>query len=309
MSDHHGPSPTFSQTQLPPHLASSSSPQNYLHQDRPGSSSGSGSASLTLPTWIDTSHTQHHQQHQHQQQHQQQGILPSIHHHQDGTSLSGPGSATLFNGGTPLMGGPGGMMLPPPTPFSGSSGTGAGTGTVNGNGNGNGDGSGFLDPSTLSSSALPLNSGKLNPTPPGKPRHLRTIESLRDREDSLMVPVVLTNTTDIFDPFNPNWDAFGQAFGWGFENDLDLGIGLQNSMFDNSDIGPVSSTDELSAAWLLSMTPRNGSPVGDGKGVPTMESDQRTDPFGRKHDNPWVRFSLHLQNQDVSGLSWTFEHE
>ena len=61
-------------------------------------------------------------------------------------------------------------------------------------------------------------------------------------------------------------------------------------MFDNSDIGPVSSTDELSAAWLLSMTPRNGSPVGDGKGVAVVESDQRDreDPFGRKHDNPWV---------------------
>jgi len=54
-------------------------------------------------------------------------------------------------------------------------------------------------------------------------------------------------------------------------------------MFENSDIGPVSSTDELSAAWLLSMTPRNGSPVGD-INVPA----ERTDPFGRKHDNPWV---------------------
>jgi hypothetical protein len=89
---------------------------------------------------------------------------------------------------------------------------------------------------------------------------------------------------DIFDPFNnTTWDSFGQAFGWGFENDLDLGIGLQNHMFENSDIGPVSSTDELSAAWLLSMTPRNGSPVGD-----TNVPAERTDPFGRKHDDPWV---------------------
>lgn len=89
--------------------------------------------------------------------------------------------------------------------------------------------------------------------------------------------------TDMFDPFNTTWDSFGQAFGWGFENDLDLGIGLQNHMFENSDIGPVSSTDELSAAWLLSMTPRNGSPVGE-----TSIQPERTDPFGRKHDNPWV---------------------
>lgn len=64
-------------------------------------------------------------------------------------------------------------------------------------------------------------------------------------------------------------------------------------MFDNSDIGPVSSTDELSAAWLLSMTPRNGSPVGDGQ--PNIEIDQRTDPFGRKHDNPWVRSAFHFE--------------
>ena len=47
------------------------------------------------------------------------------------------------------MGGPGAMMLPPPTPFSGTSGMGVGTGN------------GYLDPSALSTSALPLNSGEL----------------------------------------------------------------------------------------------------------------------------------------------------
>lgn len=125
MADHRGPSPTFSQT----HHHLGSSPQHYLHQDRAGS--------LTLPAWVDTT----------QSQHQQQQSLPPIRHH-DGTNLSGPGSATLFNGGTPLMGGAGGMMLPPPTPFGGTSGL------------GNGNGNGFLDPSTLSTATLPLDSGK-----------------------------------------------------------------------------------------------------------------------------------------------------
>ena len=128
MSDHHGPSPTFSQTQQLPHLASSSSPGNYLHHDRSGS--------LTLPTWVDTTQQSQHNQHQPQS-------MSSL-QHRDTSTLSGPGSTTLFNGGTPLMTGPGGMMLPPPTPFGGTSGT----------------GTGFLDPSTLSTSALPLDSGK-----------------------------------------------------------------------------------------------------------------------------------------------------
>lgn len=129
MHDHHGPSPTFSQG---PHQHLSS-PQKYLHRDR--------SESLTLPTWVDTTPS-HHQQH-----HQQQQILPSIHHH-DVTNLSGSGSATLYSGGTPLMGGAGSMMLPPPTPFSGTSGTGGGAAN------------GFMDPTALSSSTLPLDSGE-----------------------------------------------------------------------------------------------------------------------------------------------------
>ena len=161
--------------------------------------------SMSLPQWVDTTPRQNIQ--------------------------TLPGSAALF-GNDPMLSG--GMMLPPPSPFT--------AGTSN---------SGFLDPASLTSNITMDASSGLG--------------------------------GDIFDPFNTTWDSFGQAFGWGFENDLDLGIGLQNSMFDNSDIGPVSSTDELSAAWLLSMTPRNGSPVGDAN-VPA----EKTDPFGRKHDNPWV---------------------
>lgn len=63
------------------------------------------------------------------------------------------------------MGGPGSMMLPPPTPFSGTSGTGTGAGT--------GTGTGFLDPSTLSTSALPLGSGE---SPFAKLRYLLDLE-------------------------------------------------------------------------------------------------------------------------------------
>jgi len=154
-----------------------------------------------------------------------------------------PGSATMFGANDPMLGGSG-MMLPPPSPFQTAS-----------------TSSGFLDPANLSNSL--------------------TMDAGESRCTSWLISGL---GGDIFDPFNnTTWDSFGQAFGWGFENDLDLGIGLQNSMFENSDIGPVSSTDELSAAWLLSMTPRNGSPVGDAN-APT----EKTDPFGRKHDNPWV---------------------
>jgi hypothetical protein len=156
-----------------------------------------------------------------------------------------PGSATLFGGNDPMLGGPG-MMLPPPSPFPTAS-----------------PSSGFLNPSSLNT--LPLDTG----------------------ESTYPSCLTVGLGTDIFDPFNTTWDSFGQAFGWGFENDLDLGIGLQNSMFENSDIGPVSSTDELSAAWLLSMTPRNGSPAGDTNGAA-----EKTDPFGRNHDNPWVGHPL-----------------
>lgn len=54
-------------------------------------------------------------------------------------------------------------------------------------------------------------------------------------------------------------------------------------MFENSESGPISSTENLSAAWLLSITPRGGSPA-DGK----EQEEMKRDPFGRNHDNPWV---------------------
>ena len=90
-----------------------------------------------------------------------------------------------------------------------------------------------------------------------------------------------TGMADTLDPLASNWELFGHVFGWGFDNDIDLDMGL----FDSIDSGPVSSTENLSAAWLLCATPRQGSPV---EGVKTLESEQRRDPFGRQHDNPWV---------------------
>ena len=88
-------------------------------------------------------------------------------------------------------------------------------------------------------------------------------------------------TNDLFNPFSSNWEFFGQAFGWGLENDIDLDLGITNTFFENGQIGPVSSTENLSAAWLLAATPRHGSPA-DGN------AEERRDPFGRSHDNPWV---------------------
>jgi hypothetical protein len=90
------------------------------------------------------------------------------------------------------------------------------------------------------------------------------------------------NTSDLIDPFSTNWESFGQVFGWGLDMDIDLDIGLQNSVFDTSNFGPGTTTENLSAAWLLAATPRHGSPVGEG------DTEQRRDPFGRAHDNPWV---------------------
>ncbi|ORY25649.1 fungal-specific transcription factor domain-domain-containing protein [Naematelia encephala] len=110
---------------------------------------------------------------------------------------------------------------------------------------------GFLDPSSLStgSSSLPLDPGPM-----------------------------ISGITGI-DPFAA-WDSFGHVFGWGLETDIDYDVGLQNSMYDYSEIGPVTSTENLSAAWLLAATPRGGSPV-DG------DVERKRDPFGRTHDTPW----------------------
>lgn len=82
-----------------------------------------------------------------------------------------------------------------------------------------------------------------------------------------------------------NWQAFSHVFGWALDDNIDTDIGLQNSMFDYSDIGPISSTEHLSAAWLMSMTPRHTSPVDGGNG---KEDERKRDPFGRNHDTPWV---------------------
>lgn len=88
-------------------------------------------------------------------------------------------------------------------------------------------------------------------------------------------------SNDFLNPFSANWDLFGQVFGWGLDNDIDLDLGITNNLFESGNIGPVSSTENLSAAWLLAATPRHGSPV-DG------DTEERRDPFGRSHDNPWA---------------------
>ncbi|WWC88487.1 uncharacterized protein L201_003398 [Kwoniella dendrophila CBS 6074] len=98
------------------------------------------------------------------------------------------------------------------------------------------------------------------------------------------------------DPFDPSWEWFGQVFGWGSDENIDLDIGLQSSMFDKAGVGPISSTDSLSAAWLLCSTPRGGSPV-NGEDPNSIHIDNNPnkskpvmgmpDPFGRKEDNPW----------------------
>jgi hypothetical protein len=93
------------------------------------------------------------------------------------------------------------------------------------------------------------------------------------------------STNDLFSTLSTNWEFFGQAFGWGLENGIDLDLGITNTFFENGQIGPVSSTENLSAAWLLAATPRHGSPA-DGN------AEERRDPFGRSHDNPWVSSNL-----------------
>ncbi|WRT67886.1 uncharacterized protein IL334_004860 [Kwoniella shivajii] len=158
--------------------------------------------------------------------------------------------------------GPAGMMMPPPpaistgTPFSVPS-----VGSSN---------SGFIDPAHLSVGTSTGMSGEFNPDlfggaiPSGPP----------------------------IDPFDPSWEWFGHVFGWGSDENIDLDIGLQSSMFERGGVGPISSTDSLSAAWLLCSTPRGGSPVNgedpfnvNGKGGKPILG--MPDPFGRKEDNPW----------------------
>jgi len=75
---------------------------------------------------------------------------------------------------------------------------------------------------------------------------------------------------------------FGNVFGWDLDTNLDLDLGLQSGMFDGADFGPISSTENLSAAWLLASS-RPASPKEEG-----LNSEKARDPFGREHDTPWV---------------------
>lgn len=93
--------------------------------------------------------------------------------------------------------------------------------------------------------------------------------------------------------FDPSWEWFGNLFGWGSNTNIDLDVGLQNSMFESNGVGPASSTDTLSAAWLLCTTPRGGSPV-TGEAI---RAQGVADPFGRKDDTPWV--GDHLLTDDI----------
>lgn len=127
---------------------------------------------------------------------------------------------------------------------------------------------GFLDPSgLLPGTSLQHNSGS------GRRSHPLIVDDMLD-----------TAQTDLFDPLSSEWPFFSHIFGWGLESDIDTDLGIQPNMFENSQFGPTSSTENLSAAWLLSITPRHGSPTGEGK----EQEEAKRDPFGRNHDNPWV---------------------
>ncbi|WWC70866.1 uncharacterized protein I206_104818 [Kwoniella pini CBS 10737] len=176
-----------------------------------------------------------------------------------------PMTNALTNGSSPNVSmsgsGPAGMsMMPPPpqqqvntgTPFSVPS-----VGSSN---------SGFIDPAHLSVGTSAGLNGDFGtdlfgaPLPPGPP----------------------------LDPFDPSWEWFGHVFGWGSDENIDLDIGLQSSMFDKAGVGPISSTDSLSAAWLLCSTPRGGSPVnGEDSTNWTKAAMGMPDPFGRKDDTLW----------------------
>ncbi|WVF68904.1 hypothetical protein IAT40_003677 [Kwoniella sp. CBS 6097] len=156
------------------------------------------------------------------------------------------------------MGGPAGMMMMPPPVTTGTP---------------------FSVPSVSSSSSGFIDPAQLSVGP----------------STSALPPDMLQGTMDGGLPFDPSWEWFGHVFGWGSDENIDLDIGLQSSMFEKGGVGPVSSTDTLSAAWLLCATPRGGSPVNgeDGKdryngGGPGQGNfNGMPDPFGRTHDNPW----------------------
>nr|KIR49784.1 hypothetical protein I312_00876 [Cryptococcus bacillisporus CA1280] len=126
-------------------------------------------------------------------------------------------------------------------------------------------GSGFIDPANLnvaSSSAI---------------KNLIDIPT-----DAMLSTPAIPSYPDLL-TFDPSWEWFGNLFGWGSDTNIDLDVGLQNSMFESNGVGPASSTDTLSAAWLLCATPRAGSPV-TGEGI---RAQGMADPFGRKDDTPW----------------------
>ncbi|WWC96211.1 hypothetical protein V866_003078 [Kwoniella sp. B9012] len=176
------------------------------------------------------------------------------------TPLTNPSPSVLMSGS-----GPAGMSMMPPPPQQ----TTVNTGTpfsVPSVGSSN---SGFIDPAQLSVGTSAGLGG--------------------DFGADLFGPPIVPDQP--LDPFDPSWEWFGQVFGWGSDENIDLDIGLQSSMFDKGGVGPISSTDSLSAAWLLCSTPRGGSPVNGedptnslNKGKPVLGMP---DPFGRKEDNPW----------------------
>ncbi|KAK8858671.1 hypothetical protein IAR55_002900 [Kwoniella newhampshirensis] len=172
------------------------------------------------------------------------------------TPMSGTANLSSPNVHIP---GPVGMMLPPSanatgTPFSVASSS----------------SSGFIDPARLS-------------VGPSSGMHMN-LDHASSLADSLPLHAA---STELLGAFDPSWEWFGHVFGWGSDENIDLDIGLQSSMFEKNGIGPVSSTDTLSAAWLLCATPRGGSPVGDegpNKGTKVIGM---LDPFGRKDESPW----------------------
>ncbi|WVQ73151.1 hypothetical protein IAR50_002715 [Cryptococcus sp. DSM 104548] len=148
-------------------------------------------------------------------------------------------------------------------------------------------GSSATPTSSLSSSgstAIPLPNITSTSTIPGTgyvdPASLNMIDPVVTEEFPMLnAPQPLPDPSSDLLTFDPNWEWFGQLFGWGSDKDIDLDIGLQTSLLQKDAIGHGSSTDTLSAAWLLCSTPRGNTPVSD---IGAMEGGA-----GRREEGSW----------------------
>jgi hypothetical protein len=164
-----------------------------------------------------------------------------------------------------------GMMLPPTQHGAGNMTSATPFSLASGGSMGSGNG-GFLDPNLLHVGSS-LNAGH------GKPL------------SALLGPLLISadpmiSGNDLFDPMSSSWPVLNNVFGWGMSSDMDMDLGLQLPLF-NQHVGANSSTEHLSAAWLMSFTPQVRSPAADGQEA-KEEQERQKDPFGRNHEDPWV---------------------